>query len=168
HQRGRPYLQPRGKRRHVRIAQNDVETTKAFRVGVWLIPSIDDGPALHRIDALQFTEKIAALGDLEALRQEFVLGLHRELSRAGKNLTRDKKSLNPLRQRFPRQRPREQVILVATVTVTAEVRVVFVEADGHAALLGQVPRASHQNAFPGAVMRDQLIERATLDRKSVV
>ena len=63
-----------------------METTKAFRVGVWLIPSIDDGPALHRIDALQFTEKIAALGDLEALRQEFVLGFHRELSRAGNTI----------------------------------------------------------------------------------
>src|SRR5439155_1958329 len=163
-QRLDPYLEPRGEGGHVGVAQEDVETAKAFRVGVRLIAGIDDGPTLHRIDALQFAEKIAPLRDLEAGRNEFVLGLDGKLAGAGKNLARDQKRLNSLRQRFPGERTREQVIFMAAVAVAVEVRVVFVEPDADAALFGEMSRAGHQDALAGAVVGDQFLKGSALRR----
>ena len=53
---------------------------------------------------------------------------------------------------------------MAAVTVAAEIRVIFVEADGAAAFLGKLSRAAHQDAFARAVVRHQFLQRAAFRR----
>ena len=125
-----------------------------------LVARVDEGPPLHRIDALQLAEKVAALRNLKARRKKLILGLDCELARAGKNLPGHQERLDALRQCFPGERTGQKIVFVAAVAVAAEVGIVFVQADGDAALLGEMVGASDQNTLARAVVRDQFVERA--------
>ena len=97
-------------------------------------------------------------------RDKLVLLFDGEFARAGNDLARDQEGLDAAGQFFPRQRARQQVILMAAVAVPAEIGVVLVKADGRTALLGKLSRAAHQDAFAGAVLGDQFLHRAAFRR----
>src|SRR4029077_16035916 len=129
---------------------------------VRFIPSIDQGPALHGVNALQIADEITALRKLEGGPEKLVLLFQSKLAGPGYDLASDQKSLDPLHEGFPRQRPGQKIILMATVAVASEIRIVFVKPDFTAALLREPLGAGHQDPFTGSILSGQLGESAAL------
>lgn len=150
-------FQPGGEGGEIGVAEDDMEPAPEVGVGVRFVAGIDKGTALHGIDALQLGEKITALGDLEVVGKEAVFGFDGELAGAGEDLSGDQEGLDGIGEEVPGEGAGDQVIFVATVAVSVEVGVVFVEPDGVTAEPGEGFGAGHGEAFAGAVVGDEVI-----------
>src|SRR3954471_5753880 len=99
-------------------------------VRVRLITRIHERSFVHRIDAHEHAEEIRALRDLvNPWLTSRALGFDPELARSGKNLARDEKRDHTRHDLIPRHITSHQVVVVAAITVTDKIRVVFVEAN---------------------------------------
>jgi len=70
-------------------------------IGMGFISGIDDGPALHGIDALQLEEEVAALADLESRLEKLVFILPAKFARAAHDLAGDQEGHKTLAERLP-------------------------------------------------------------------
>src|SRR5262245_15136947 len=94
------------------------------------VASVDQRPAIHRVDAHDNAEKIGALRDLENSRiplAAFAFNPH--LSCAGKNLASNKERQDTGNNPVPWDIASHQVIVMATVAVAGEISVVLVKPD---------------------------------------
>src|SRR5215813_6178643 len=95
-----------------------------------LVASIDQRAAIHRIDAHNHAEKIGTLRDLiDAGLALCTLGFNSHLAGACENLPGNEKWQHSSNDPIPRDIASHQVIVVATVTVTGKVGIVFVKAN---------------------------------------
>ena len=87
HQRGRADLEPGRELGEIRVADDDVKTAEAGRVGVRLVARVDERTPVHRVDADEFGEEIGPLGNLETARAAGgVFAFPADLARAGVEL----------------------------------------------------------------------------------
>src|SRR5207247_7658294 len=107
---------------------DNVKPTVAARVHMRLVTRVDQRSSIHRVDAHNHTEKIGALRDLINTRlalPAFCFDTH--LAGARENLSRDEKRQNTGDDFVPCDVATHQVIVVTTVTMPGEVRIVLVE-----------------------------------------
>ena len=86
--------------------------------------------SVHRVDANQNAEKIGSLRDLKNARltgRSFSFDTHFTCAR--KNLTSHEKRDHFAHQPVPRHSTAHQIVVVTTVTMPGEVRIVFIEAN---------------------------------------
>jgi hypothetical protein len=164
HERGGADLEPRGELREVGVADDDVETAEARGVGVRLVARINQGPAVHRVDADQLGEEIGALRNLEAAGAAVVLAFPADLARAGVELARDEERRHGVHEAFPRDDAGDEVVVVAAVAVAAEIGVVLVELDRAGAAARDLARAFLEQALARLVLRDDVHQRGALGR----
>ena len=162
-------LQRRGDLAHVGIADDDVKPPVKADVRVRLIPGIDDGAAIHRVDGTKDAEKIRTLRNLKdpllALR---ILAFDAHLARAGVNLARDQKRHDPGDNAVPRHLPAHQKIVMAAVRVADKVGVVLVKPHflaGLGELFISPTRAFFKDALARLVLSHELPQRGALGRR---
>ena len=141
-----------------------MEAAVQFAVRVRLVAGIDDRSTLHRVHALEFREEIAPLRNLKPRTNELVLFFPAKLAGTADDLAGHEKRHHRRAQHVPREFPRHQVILVAAVAVTAEVRVVLVEQDRVIRPLIKVPGAGHEQGIASVILLQQLQQPAALRR----
>src|SRR5438046_493173 len=137
------------------------------RVHMGLITRVYQRSPVHRVDAHDYTEKIGALRDLIIARLALpALRLYTHFAGAGKNLSSNKKRQNTGDDLVPRNVATHQVIVVTTVTMPGEVRIVLVEANFVTGrqLLISAPCAFCKNALAGFVLSYDLTKRCALWR----
>src|SRR5205807_10280818 len=135
---------------HIRITKDHMEPPVAARVHMRLVPRVDQGAPIHRVNAHDNTEKISTLRDL--INAQFTLAalcFYTHFSRASKNLSSNEKWQDTGNDFVPGDVATHQVIVVTTVTVPGEIGVVFVEPNfvpGWQRLVS-APRALCKNAL---------------------
>ena len=118
--------------RHVGVAHDHVEAPVLLGIGVRLVPGVDDGAGVHRLQADLGLEEVGPLGDLVLGVLEVVL--RPDLARAGEDLARDQERHHVLDDPREGAAAVHEVVLVGAVAVALGVGVVLVDED---ALLGR-------------------------------
>ena len=125
-----PDLHGRGPLAHVRIAQDYVKPAIAAGVNMRFVPRVDQGPAVHCVNAHQHAEKIRALRNLKYPRlSRRALRFDTHLAGASEDLARDEKRQNARDDPVPCDLATYQVIVVTAVTVADKIGVVLVKTD---------------------------------------
>ena len=120
-------LQVGGDLRHVGVADDDVQAAVLLRVGVRLVPGVDDRPLERGLQAHLDLEEVGPLADLEALAARVLADA--DLARAGDDLPGDEERRQVPDDVGERRGPPHQVVLVAAVGGALVVGVVLVELD---------------------------------------
>src|SRR5262249_31408198 len=128
------------------------------------IAGIDNGPALHGIDALELEEKITSLRDLKSRFQKAIFLFPAEFAGATNNLACHQERDQRLAQSLPLQTAGQQIVVMATVAMAAKISVVLVKPDGVVRALIQIPGAVHQELVSGVVLLQMFQERTAFGR----
>src|ERR1700674_3783568 len=107
-----------------------METPVFTGISVRFVTRMDNRAPVHRVDTDQDTKKIGALRDLEnarLTRRAFAFNAH--FTRAGKYLASDEKWNHFVDQPVPGDSPAHEIVVMATVTVSDKIGIVFVESD---------------------------------------
>ncbi len=125
HQGGAPQLEQDLLLRQVGVPDDDVQPAVGGRVGVGLIPGVDDGPLQGGLQAHFLLEEVGALAQLEGHAGAAVLAPH--LPRPGEHLAGDEEGRQVGHDVAEGDRPGHQVVLVGAVGVALAVAVVLVD-----------------------------------------
>ncbi len=165
-QGGRSHLQVGGDLAHVRVADDDVQPAVLLRVGVRLVPGVDDGPLQRGLEPHLDLEEVGPLADLEPRLP--AVDADPDPPGPADDLTGDEERGEVADDLPERRRPCHQVVLMASVRDALVVGVVLVEVDrlgaghrqrpagglGHHPLPGLVPQ--HDVARVGDLGRGEL------------
>ena len=113
HQRGDPQLQKRLNLAEVGVTDDHVESAVPRRIGMGLIPGVDDRALQRGFETDLFFEEVGTLGDLEVDRGPAVLTSH--LAGTGEDLTRYEEPREMPDEVAERHGSRHQVVLVRSV-----------------------------------------------------
>ena len=161
HQPGGPDFERRGVLAEVGVTDNQMQPPILCPVRMGLVARIENGPVVHRVHTQLRFHKIRPLRELKGARHKAgLLGFHTHLPCAGDHLAADQERQEPLHQLRERQCPWNEVVIVAAITVTVKVGIIFVELNMRPAqpLIATICRALH-NALPRPVMRQEIFER---------
>ena len=135
HQRRGAELEVGADLAHVRVADDHVQPAVLLRVGVRLVPGVDDGPLERGLQADLDLEEVGALADLEA--RAAAVGADADPAGAADHLPGDEERDQELDDVGKRRAAPHQVVLVRAVRGTLVVSVVLVQLDGRAARHGR-------------------------------
>src|SRR4051812_3898981 len=150
---------------HVRVPDDDVQAAIPLGVGVGLVAGVDDRTTARRRRADTFPDVLGALGD----RVHRTAGRLQDLAGPGEDLPADEEWDQHLCVVAEIVGPAREVVLVAPVAVAGRIRVVLEEIDRAAdallakPLLGRDQKA-FEDALPGLVVHDEVIQRIALGR----
>ena len=126
-QRGRAELEIGGQLAHVGVTDDHVQPSVTLRIGVGLVPGVDDGPLERGLQADLHLEEVGTLGQLEA--RTLSVGTRTDLARPADHLARDEERDEVPDDVAEGRRPVHQIVLVTAVRGTLVVGVVLVQLD---------------------------------------
>ena len=159
HDGGGAHLEEGGDLGEVGVADDDVQAPEPARVGVGLVPGVDDRALEGRLQADDLLEELGPLGDLEVDGVRIEGGrLHAHLARPGEDGARDEVGHDALDHPGEGHGPVHHVVLVAAVGVALAVGVVLVD-DGRRLVRDAQRRRPHgppQHLLAGLVVHQAL------------